>query len=47
MIVHRTLGIRLPDWRIEILGTDISEKMLEVAEPRAYTDYAMRCTPPS
>ncbi len=46
MIVHRTLGIRLPDWRIEILGTDISEKMLEVAAKGVYGNYALRCTSP-
>lgn len=45
MIVHRTLGLRLADWRIEILGSDISEKVLEVAQAGKYTDYAMRSTP--
>jgi len=45
IMVHRTLGVRLPDWRIEILGTDISEKVLKVAEEGKYTDYALRSTP--
>lgn len=45
MILHRTLGIRLADWTIEILGTDISEKVLETAQSGRYTDYAMRSTP--
>lgn len=46
MMVHRTLGIRLPDWRVEILGTDISEKALETAISGKYTDYAVRTTSP-
>jgi chemotaxis protein methyltransferase CheR len=45
MILHRTLGIRLADWRIEILGTDISEKMLEIAAKGVYGNYALRGTP--
>lgn len=44
--VHRTLGVRLPDWRIEILGTDISEKVLEVANAGKYTNYSTRSIPP-
>ncbi len=44
--VHRTLGVRLMDWKVEILGTDISEKVLETAESGRYTDYAMRTTSP-
>lgn len=44
MLVHRTLGLQLMDWRIEILGTDISEQMLEVAQSGRYTDYALRST---
>ena len=27
--LHRSLGVRLADWHIEILGTDISQKALE------------------
>jgi len=46
MMVHRTLGVRLADWRIEILGTDISEKALETAASGKYTEYAIRSTPP-
>lgn len=45
IIVARALGLRLPDWRIEILGTDISEKVLEQAGEGSYTEYAMRTTP--
>lgn len=47
MMVHRTLGIRLADWRVEILGTDISEKALEAAAAGKYSDYAIRSTPPT
>lgn len=45
MLVHRTLGVRLADWRIEILGTDISEKALETAAKGEYTSYSIRTTP--
>ena len=44
MLLHRTLGVRLSDWRIEILGTDISEKALSVAHNGRYTSYAVRTT---
>jgi len=45
IMVHRTLGVRLMDWRIEIVGTDISEKVLEVAASGRFTKYAIRSTP--
>ncbi len=44
MLIHRTLGVRLSDWRIEILGTDISEKAINVANEGRYTSYAVRTT---
>jgi len=44
MLLHRTLGVRLSDWRIEILGTDISEKAINVANEGRYTSYAVRTT---
>ncbi|TVQ33274.1 MAG: protein-glutamate O-methyltransferase CheR [Phycisphaeraceae bacterium] len=45
MMLHRTLGVRLPDWHIEILGTDISEKALDIAAEAKYTSYSIRSTP--
>jgi chemotaxis protein methyltransferase CheR len=45
IILHRTLGIRLKDWTIEILGTDISERALNIANSGEYSSYAMRSTP--
>jgi len=45
MLLHRTLGVRLTDWHIEILGTDISEKALKIAQDGKYTSYAIRTTP--
>ncbi|MCW5768649.1 MAG: hypothetical protein KIT19_08180 [Phycisphaeraceae bacterium] len=46
MQVHRSLGIRLADWRVEILATDISEKVLEVAQAGRYNTFATRSLPP-
>tara|TARA_R110000868_G_scaffold241497_1_gene496128 strand:- start:108108 stop:108947 length:840 start_codon:yes stop_codon:yes gene_type:complete len=46
MLLHRTLGVRFNDWHIEILGTDISEKALKVANNGTYNSYALRSTPP-
>lgn len=45
MLIHRSLGVRLSDWHIEILGTDISEKALGVAQSGVYSNYAIRTTP--
>ncbi|MEO0762393.1 MAG: hypothetical protein AAFZ09_11385, partial [Pseudomonadota bacterium] len=45
MQVHRALGIRLPDWKVEILGTDISERALNVAADGVYGDYSTRSIP--
>ena len=44
--LHRSLGVRLPDWHIEILGTDISEKCLNVAQAGLYPHYAIRSMNP-
>ncbi|MEM8781360.1 MAG: protein-glutamate O-methyltransferase CheR [Planctomycetota bacterium] len=42
MQLHRSLGVRLADWKIEILGTDISEKVLTQAQTGVYPRYAVR-----
>jgi len=44
--LHRSLGVRLGDWRIEILGTDISEKVLTAAQHGRYASYAVRSVNP-
>ena len=44
--VHRSLGVRLADWRIEILGTDISEKVLVTAQSGKYPHYSIRSVNP-
>ena len=44
--VHRSLGVRLSDWKVEILGTDISEKVLLAAAAGRYTSYALRTINP-
>jgi chemotaxis protein methyltransferase CheR len=46
MQLHRSLGVRLTDWHIEILGTDISERALLVAQQGRYGSYALRSTNP-
>ena len=46
MQIHRSLGVQLMDWRIEILGTDISEKVLVTAQEGRYTHYSMRGVSP-
>ncbi len=43
--LHRSLGVRLADWKIEILGTDISEKVLNIAQAGRYASYSMRSAP--
>lgn len=40
--IHRTLGIRMADWYVEILGSDISERVLMAAQTGRYTDYSVR-----
>ncbi|MEO0511312.1 MAG: CheR family methyltransferase [Planctomycetota bacterium] len=45
IMLHRMLGVRLADWRIEILGTDISERAINAAATGSYSDYAVRSTP--
>ncbi len=44
--IHRSLGIRLSDWKIEILGTDISEKVLMTAQGAKYPHYSIRSMNP-
>lgn len=44
IMLHRSLGARLSDWRIEILGTDISEKALETANSGVFHDSSVRST---
>ncbi|WP_428387516.1 CheR family methyltransferase [Mucisphaera sp.] len=44
--LHRSLGVRLADWKIEILGTDISEKVLMTATQGVYNNYAIRSMDP-
>lgn len=46
MMVQRTLGIRLADWHIEILGTDISEKALMAADKGLYPEFSFRSVNP-
>lgn len=46
MQIHRSLGVRLADWRIEILGTDISEKVLLQAQEGKYVHYSVRTMNP-
>ncbi len=42
ILLHRLLGVRLADWRIEILGTDLSARMLAFAREGVFTDDTLR-----
>lgn len=46
ILLHRTLGRRLPDWRVEILATDVSERVIHLARRARYTPYTLRHTDP-
>ncbi|MDX2115030.1 MAG: protein-glutamate O-methyltransferase CheR [Planctomycetota bacterium] len=46
MQVHRSLGVRLADWHVEILGTDISERCLLAAQRARYTAFSFRSVNP-
>ncbi len=46
IILHRTLGIRLMDWKIEILGTDLSERVLDIANEGVYGTFSFRTVSP-
>src|SRR5699024_5078761 len=41
-----SLGVRVADWKIEVLGTDISEKMLMTAQKAIYGEYALQAVHP-
>ena len=47
VLVHQALGERLPDWRVEILGTDVSAKALAAAQQARYTDESVRAVDPA
>lgn len=47
IMVHRALGERLPDWRVDVLGTDFSAKALSAAEEARFTDDAVRSVEPT
>jgi chemotaxis protein methyltransferase CheR len=46
MQIHRTLGVRIADWHIEILGTDISERCLLAAQKARYSSFSFRSVNP-
>lgn len=45
MIVHDTLGVRVGDWHVEVLGTDLSDKRLATANTGTYSAAALQATP--
>lgn len=45
LAVHRCLGSRLADWSVQILGTDISPRVLEQARARLYGSEALANVP--
>ncbi|WCS27470.1 protein-glutamate O-methyltransferase CheR [Methylobacterium sp. NMS14P] len=46
ILVHELLGDALPDWRVAILGTDISVEALATARAAEYGRWALRTMPP-
>ncbi len=46
MQLHRVLGVRLADWHIEILGTDISERALDRAQKGVFPAFSFRSVNP-
>ena len=46
ILLHELLGPALPDWRVSILGTDISSTALETARAGIYGRWALRTLPP-
>lgn len=46
ILVRELLGEALPDWRVAILGTDISTEALATARAAEYGRWALRTTPP-
>ncbi len=45
ILIHQALGVRLADWHIEILGTDLSERCIHAATNAVYNADALRDTP--
>ncbi|HAI11887.1 MAG TPA: chemotaxis protein [Phycisphaerales bacterium] len=41
IMVRRTLGIRAMDWAVEIIGTDISDRVLKIAKSARYPKSAI------
>ena len=46
ILVHELLGAALPDWRVSIVGTDISTEALATARAARYGRWALRTLPP-
>lgn len=46
ILIHELLGPALPDWRVSILGTDISQDALQTARAGVYGRWALRTLPP-
>lgn len=45
ILVQRSLGVRLMDWQVEIMGTDFSERALSTATQGRYSDRAVAGAP--
>lgn len=46
MVLHEILGNEISNWDIRITANDLSARVLEAAREGAYSEYALRTTPP-
>lgn len=47
ILLHRSLGLRLQEWTIQIVGSDISDRALHAAKTGRYPSLSLRTTPPN
>ena len=45
IIVHRSLGVRIGEWSVDIIGTDLSERAIESARSGCFGEQSLGSTP--